>query len=94
MVPHFSSELLESLLGKNLKDTFWSTFDPKLAQISEVEIAIQVNGKLRGTLNTFKDATEKEIRIKSEKIVEKWLYNKTFVKFIYVPNRLVNFVIK
>lgn len=94
MVPHFSSELLEKLLGKQLKDTFWPTYDPKLAEINEVQIAIQVNGKLRGTLNIDKDPKKDAVRIKSEKIIEKWLFGKELVKFIYVPNRLVNFVIK
>lgn len=94
MIPHFSSELLESLLGKQLKDAHWMAYNTKFAEIMEVEIAIQVNGKLRGTLNVSKDALENEIRIGAEKIVEKWLYNKTLIKFIYIPNRLVNFVIK
>ncbi|MFH1461601.1 MAG: leucine--tRNA ligase [bacterium] len=94
MIPHFSSELLESLLDKQLKDAHWMAYNTKFAEIMEIEIAIQVNGKLRGTLKTSKDVQENHIRIEAEKIVEKWLYNKTFIKFIYVPNRLVNFVIK
>jgi leucyl-tRNA synthetase len=94
MVPHFSSELLERLLKKQLKDTFWSSHDPNLAEVNEIQIAIQVNGKLRGTLNINKDPQKETVRIEAVKIVEKWLAEKELVKFIYVPNRLVNFVVK
>ncbi|MBD3272800.1 class I tRNA ligase family protein [Candidatus Dependentiae bacterium] len=94
MVPHFSSELLERLLNKKLRDGYWQTYNPKLAQVDNVEIAIQVNGKLRGTLNISKDTSRDKVELESKKIIEKWLVDKVIIKVIYVPNRLINFVIK
>ena len=94
IVPYFASELIEQLLGKNLKDLTWPKYNPELAQVSEVEIAIQVNGKLRGTLKANKDCTQEEIEPRAKDIIAKWLENKTIVKTIFVQNRLISFVVK
>ena len=94
MVPHFSSELLEKLLNKKLEDCVWPTFDPKLAAQDEIEIVIQVNGKLRGTLSESKGVMQSVVQPAAEKLVSKWLEGKKVVKIIFVPDRLINFVIK
>lgn len=94
IIPHFSSELLEKLLDKQLENCTWPKFNPKLAEISEIQIAIQINGKLRGSVDAEKDTPESEIIEKSQIAVAKWLENKNIIKTIYVKNRLVNFVVK
>lgn len=92
--PHISSELLEQLLHKQLSDCAWPTYDPVLAQRNEVVISIQVNGKLRGTITVAANTDEESVRKKADESVEKWLKDKEIVKVIFVPNRLINFVIK
>lgn len=94
MVPHFASELLELLLGKQLEHCVWPTVDLDLAQVNEVEIAIQVNGKLRATLTTAKGAERDIIEKSASSLIERWLEGKSIVKVIFVPDRLINFVIK
>ncbi|MCK4517817.1 leucine--tRNA ligase [Candidatus Babeliales bacterium] len=94
MVPHFSSELLEKLLNKKLADCVWPEFDPKLAARDEIEIVIQVNGKMRGTIQEHRGVAQGVVQSKAEKLVEKWLDGKDIVKVIFVPDRLINFVIK
>ena len=94
MVPHFSSELLEKLLNKKLQDLYFPKYNPTLATVDEVEIAIQINGKLRGTILTAIDQDQDFIESEAKKIVKKWLEAKTLVKTIYVPNKLISFVIK
>ena len=94
MAPHFSSELLEQLLGKQLEDCQWPLFDPELAEEGNVEIAIQVNGKLRGTLTINKGATQDQVEPQAKNVVGKWIENKKIIKIIFVPNRLINFVTK
>lgn len=94
MVPHFSSELLEQLLGKQLEHATWPTYDPALAHVSEAEIAVQVNGKLRATINMKKGAARDVVEQQARAAAEKWLENKEIVKIIVVPDRLINFVIK
>jgi len=94
MVPHFASELLEKLLEKQLKSCTWPSFDAKLAEVSEIEYAIQVNGKLRGNLQASKGLSQNDIEPQARKIIAKWLEGKNVVKVIFVPNRLISFVVK
>ncbi|MBU4270162.1 leucine--tRNA ligase [Candidatus Dependentiae bacterium] len=94
MVPHFSSELLERLLNKKLEDLSFPKYDPVLAEVNNIEIAIQINGKLRGTISTTKDQDQDFIEREAKKIVTKWLEGKIIVKTIYVSNKLISFVIK
>jgi leucyl-tRNA synthetase len=61
-----------------------------------VTIAIQVNGKLRGTVDVPHEATESEIRHLAEKQpgIAKFLIDGRLAKVIYVPMRTMNFVVK
>jgi leucyl-tRNA synthetase len=93
--PHISSELLESLLHKQLKDCPWPTYDPALTMIGEITIPIQVNGKLRGDITVAPQADEATVRAKAEAVIfATWLQGKTIVKVIYIPNRMISFVVK
>ena len=96
-VPHLSEEFW-SLLGHSETITYqpWPQFDEDLIQLDEVTIAVQVNGKLRANIEIAKDSTEKAVVDKalSFENVEKFTSNGSIVKTIYVPNRLLNFVVK
>ncbi|KKQ48633.1 MAG: Leucine-tRNA ligase [candidate division TM6 bacterium GW2011_GWF2_38_10] len=94
MVPHFSSELLEQLLGKQLENCSWPCVNEALAEVTEVEYAIQVNGKLRGTLVMKKGITQADIEPLAKQEVSSWLAEKTIVRVVFVPNRLISFVVK
>ncbi len=94
MVPHFASELLEALLGKSLEHCMWSAFDPKLAEVSEAEIAVQVNGRLRGTVMVSKGATQDIVEPMARAAIAKWLEDKQVVKVIFITDRMISFVIK
>lgn len=94
MAPHMASEILEVVLGKQLADCSWPHYDPQLAQVSQVTIALQVNGKLRGTIEVAKDADEKSLEAAARPVIAKWLDGKELLKVIYVPNRLINYLIK
>jgi len=95
MVPHFSSELIEKVLGKQLEGAAWPVFDPKLAEVNEISIAVQVNGKLRATfVSTNKNLTQAEADAQARELITKWLDGVNVVKVIYVPGRLINFVVK
>jgi leucyl-tRNA synthetase len=94
MVPHFSSELLEILLKKHLKDCVWPKYDPVLAAREEVELVVQINGKLRAKLVVQKGFCEDDVIPMAKEVVAKWLDGKTIIKVIFVPDRLISFVIK
>lgn len=94
--PHLTEEL-NSRLGETvmLCQQDWPIFDPEALVETEVEVVVQVNGKLRERLRLAPDATEetaREAALASRKIQEQ-LEGKSLRKFIYVPGRLINLVI-
>lgn len=94
MAPHMASELLEDLFKKSLNKCTWPTFDPSLAALTELNIVIQINGKLRGTILVPKSTEESIIEHKARHEVSKWLENNNVIKVIYVKDKLINFIVK
>ena len=95
--PHVADELWEGL-GHSvpLLREPWPAFDPTLAAEDELEIPVQVNGKLRGRIRVAVGAAEDEIRSRAlaEPKVVSSLDGRTVAKVILVPNKLVNIVAK
>ena len=95
--PHLGEELWQ-ILGHD--DTLayepWPAFDPKALVEEEIEIPVQVLGKLRGRIMVPVAATpaEMEALAKANVDVAKFLEGKTIVKVIAVPKRMVNFVVR
>ena len=96
-VPHLSEEFW-SLLGHSETITYqsWPQFDDNLLQLDKVTVIVQVNGKLRANINIPKDSVEKDVVTEALSIdnVDKYTSDGDIVKTIYVPNRLLNFVVK
>jgi len=93
MAPHMASELLEQLFHKELSDCTWPVYNPALAHVSTVTIAIQVNGKLRATLTSTRGAGQELIVEQARTLIAKWLIDKKIVKIIFVADKMINFVI-
>jgi len=94
LAPHLSSELLEQLFGKNLETQAWPEYDPTLAITSQIVISIQVNGKMRGTIQVDRGTGQAEIETEARAAVSKWLENVETIRTIFVPGRMINFVVK
>ena len=94
MIPHFASELLAQVVGKELKECTWPEYDSSLAAQEEIEFVVQVNGKVRGRIVTKKGIKQEELQPEAEEIIEKWITGKTVIKVIFVPDRLISFVVK
>ena len=97
--PHITEEIHEKLffdLNKPISSKSWPVYDEKLILSQELTIAVQVNGKTKGSIIVNSNATEKEIysAITSKSEFSKYFNNRQIFKKIFVPNRLVNFVIK
>ncbi|OPZ58225.1 MAG: Leucine--tRNA ligase [Deltaproteobacteria bacterium ADurb.Bin510] len=96
-VPHISEELW-SRLGHTglLMDQPWPSFDAALCEESEVTIAVQVLGKLRGTVTIAKDSAEEAVKqaALNEANVKRFIEGKQVVKTIYVPNKIFNIIVK
>jgi leucyl-tRNA synthetase len=95
--PYLASELWE-MLGETseLLRAPWPKYDPALAKEEEVEIGIQVNGKIRSRITVSVDATEEEVRqlaLADEK-VKAAIEGKEIVKVLVVKGRLVNIAVK
>ncbi|MCD4693877.1 leucine--tRNA ligase [bacterium] len=95
--PHLAEELWEKLGNKNsIFKTKWPEYNSNLTKDKTAEFVVQVNGKLRDRLELPVEIDEKNAKeevLKSEKIKD-WLKNKEIVRFIFVPGKLINIVIK
>jgi leucyl-tRNA synthetase len=94
--PHLAEELWEKLGNKkSIHLEAWPSFDEKLAVDDQIDLVVQVNGKLRDTISVAADIDEKaalDLAKKSEK-VQKWLEEKEIRKEIFVKGKLVNLVV-
>ena len=96
--PHLSEEL-NTMISKNdycpISDKSWPNYDETLIVADTMTIVVQINGETRGTIEVD-TISEKEdiynIIIDNDKF-SKYLENGNIIKKIYIPNRLVNFVI-
>ena len=96
--PHFTDELWE-MLGHENTSVFlekWPQFDEDALKQDLIEIAVQVNGKVKGRIDIPHDANQKSVEeiLYKEADFSDWIQEKTVVKIIYVPGRIVNVVVK
>ena len=95
--PHLCEEIWETIGGEGLLSlSQWPEYEESKTVEASVEIGVQVNGKVRGTIvipNGCAKEEALEIAKKDERVAS-FLEGKTLVKEIYVPNKIVNFVAK
>ena len=96
--PHVAEEMWEGLghAGGLLKSAPWPVADPELARKDELEIPVQVNGKLRARVIVAPDISEADLRelALADTKVQSFIDGHKVVKVIVVPQRLVNVVVK
>jgi leucyl-tRNA synthetase len=95
--PHLAEELWHRYGGQgSLAYEPWPVYDPQLVIDDTVTISVQVNGKLRATLEIAKDAAQNEViaQAKALEVVSRHMEGKVLVKEIYVSGKIVNFVVK
>src|SRR6185436_13527183 len=95
--PHVAEEMWESLghAGGLLKSAKWPVADADLARKDELEIPIQVNGKLRSRVIVAPDISEADLRALAlaDAKIQSFIDGQKIVKVIVVPQRLVNVVV-
>ena len=95
--PHIAEELWERLGGTtSIIEAGWPQFDAKKLVRSQTKIVIQVNGKLRDEIEMEADASQEAIlkaAAQAPKVIP-YLEQGQVVKSIYVPQKLVNFVVR
>ncbi len=95
--PHLCEEIWETIGGEGLLSlSQWPEYEESKTVEASVEIGVQVNGKVRGTIVIPNGCAKEEALelAKKDERVASFLEGKTLVKEIYVPNKIVNFVAK
>lgn len=94
--PHITEEMYSKLYGGILSEQQWVKYDEKLCTDSVIEVAVQVNGKIKAKINVPAEAEQDEVLglAKTEVAVAAAIDGKSIVKEIYVKGRLVNIVVK
>ncbi len=96
IAPHITEELNESIGYKPICESSWPIYDESKTIDNEKNIAVQVNGKVRGTILITNEESEDSIKKKAldETNVKKYIENKEIIKTIVIPNKIVNIVVK
>ena len=96
MAPHITEELNESLGFEPICNSTWPTYDEEKTIESQKEVGVQINGKLRGSINVNINDTKEIMQEKAlaNENVKKYIEGKEIVKIIAIPNKIVNIVIK
>ena len=93
--PHITEELNSLLQNKDILSSMrWPEFDEDKTIDDEVTLAIQINGKLRGTVTINMDEDEVSVKEKVHETISSKLDGKTILKEIYVKNKIYNIVVK
>ena len=95
--PHIAEELWSTLGHKeSVYSASWPEYDEFMLIDDEVTIAIQINGKLRGTLTCMNGVMQEEVSTLAHENPEiaKWLEGKILVKEIFIPNKMLSIVVK
>ena len=95
--PHLGEEIWQGPLGHSQSLAYepWPSFDPVLVKDERVEIGVQVNGRLRGTITVAVDAEEEGVRVAAlhEDRVRAHVEGKTVKKVVYVKGKIINFIV-
>ncbi len=97
LAPFFAEEAWQKLGGKgSVHASDWPQVDPELLKDDMVEISVQVNGKLRGTVTITRDADQAtaEAEARAVESVSKYLGEGSVRKVIYIPAKTISFVVK
>jgi leucyl-tRNA synthetase len=96
-VPHMAEEVWTALIGADsVHKQSWPEFDAEAVKVSEVEIVVQINGKVRDKMVVASglDAKKLEALVLAEEKVQQLTAGMTIVKMVCVPDKLVNIVVK
>ena len=93
-IPHFASECLEEI--EQINNISWPMANPKYLVSDNINIVVQINGKKKEILNVKANINEEELlkKIKNNVKISKNTEGKKIVRKIFVPNRLINLILK
>src|SRR6056297_1520671 len=100
IAPHISEELWQENIAErddfeSIFEQSWPKYKPELIKKEEIELVIQVNGKVRGETKIKQGADKEMARKAAKKVdnVQRYLKEKEIHKVVFVPDKLINFVV-
>jgi len=92
--PHLAEEAWQMLGHEpSIQSQPWPTYDPSLCEEDEIEVPVQVNGKVRARIMLPKDATQDQALAAAQEALATQLEGKTLRKTIWVPNKILNLIL-
>lgn len=93
LAPHITSEIYENVFNKNIIDDKWPKYDDKYLEKNDINLPIQINGKMKKTIYVSKDISQDNI---IDKIKEEYpdLIKGDIVKIIYIQGKIINLIVK
>ena len=96
VAPHVTEEINETIGNKTLiAESTWPVYDEKMLVEDEVSVPVQILGKLKGVVKIARTASEDEVKaLVLGGDLKGYFEGKTVVKVIYVPGKIINFIVK
>ena len=97
IAPHLTEEWWQRLGERGLVvESAWPSYDPALATTTDVTLVVQVNGKVRGRLSLARGASESEAlaQVRADERIRLWVDGKEITRTVFVPDRLLNLVVR
>lgn len=93
LAPHITSEVFEIVFGKNIIEETWPKYDEKYLVKDEMNLPIQINGKMKKTIYVSKSISQDDVM---NKIMEEYpdLIKGEIVKIIYIQGKIINIIVK
>ncbi|MFW0871027.1 MAG: class I tRNA ligase family protein [Patescibacteria group bacterium] len=96
--PHISQEIISIITGedKYISDYSWPEYDEAMLADRVVELAIQINGKTRGTISIAPDSSEEDVINASQEVdvIKRWIDKGVITRVIYVPGKICNLIVE
>ncbi len=93
--PHMTEELFSNLSDKTIAETPWPSYDEAKTIDNEIQVPIQINGKVKATVSVVLDSDEATVKelVHANEAIQRQLEGKTIRKEIYVKNKIYNIVV-
>ena len=92
LAPHITSEMYEIIFSGNIINDKWPVYDEKYLEKDEINLPIQINGKMKKTISVSKKSSEDDV-ISSIKNTYPSLIPGEIKKVIYVPEKIINIIL-
>jgi leucyl-tRNA synthetase len=95
VIPHFASECME-ILNIKKEEVYWPKANETYLEENSIKFIVQINGKTRKIIETKKDTSEEELilKIQSDITLNNYIKKGSVQKKIFIPNKLINIIIK